>query len=79
MKNPCFYGIDMPSQDELIAARLSEAELSDHFGADSLTFLSLEGLAAVSGPRICAACFDGEYCVPVSAGERAAIGANRRG
>lgn len=79
VRNPCFYGIDMPSQDELIAARLSEDELAAHFGADSLTYLSREGLAEVSGPSICAACFDGDYCVPVSDAERSAISSNRRG
>ena len=79
VKNPCFYGIDMPTQGELIAAKVPEERLADHFGADSLTYLSREGLAEVSGPRICAACFDGEYCVPVSDAERASIENNRRG
>ena len=76
--NPCFYGIDMPTRDELIAARMNQAELAEYFGADSLTFLSREGLGRVSGERICAACFDGCYVVPVSENERAQITSSRR-
>jgi len=78
VREACFYGIDMPTREELVAARLQPDELADHFGADSLTYLSREGLAEVSGPDICAACFDGRYVVPVSAEERAQITANRR-
>lgn len=79
VRNPCFYGIDMPTQAELIAANKPVDALAEYFGADSLTYLSLEGLGEVLGSRICAACFTGDYPVPVSAGERAAIEASRRG
>ncbi|MFC1545327.1 amidophosphoribosyltransferase, partial [Gemmatimonadota bacterium] len=60
---PCFYGVDIPSRNELIAAKMSVEEIGEHIGADSIGFLSLEGmLAAVEreGP-MCHACYSGEY------------------
>ena len=56
-----------------------EDELARHMGADSVTFLSQEGLRQVAGEEICAACFDGNYVVPVSQNERAEITQDRRG
>ncbi|MCL2136927.1 MAG: amidophosphoribosyltransferase [Coriobacteriia bacterium] len=61
---PCFYGIDTDSQQQLIASYLSVEEIQGHIGADSLAYLSLEGLAdacksADSG--FCTACFSGKY------------------
>jgi amidophosphoribosyltransferase len=80
--HPCFYGIDMPSQAELVAAQHApedvESALCAKIGADSLTYLSLDGLQAVMGDQVCRACFDGEYCVPISETERAEIYADRR-
>jgi amidophosphoribosyltransferase len=76
--HPCFYGIDMPSADELIAARMNEEELAVHFGADSVTYLSVEGMKAVSGQAVCSACFSGDYVVPIDAEERRVINAQRR-
>ncbi len=65
---PCFMGIDMPSQDELIAATQSVEAIREHIGADSLAYLSLEGLMAVLGQEgFCNACFHGEYPLPVHA------------
>ncbi len=67
---PCHYGIDTPSRDELIAARKSVEEIRQFIGADSLAYLSLEGmLGAVSGPpdTYCTACWTGNYRVPLSA------------
>jgi amidophosphoribosyltransferase len=82
VRNPCFYGIDMPSAEELIAARWPgeqvETELCRHLGVDSVTYLSLSGLEQVEGEKICAACFDGDYCVPVSDAERSSILTDRR-
>lgn len=82
VRHPCFYGIDMPSQDELVAAEVPEAEVESHLvdmlGADSVTYLSGEGLRAVAEGPICAACFTGEYVVPVSEEERASILSDRR-
>ncbi len=83
VRHPCFYGIDMPSADELVAAEFDEANQQDALarwiGADSLTFLSVAGLKEVAGDRICAACFDGDYIVPVSDTEKEGIRAERRG
>lgn len=82
VRHPCYYGIDMPAADELVAASWPmeelETRLADHLGADSVTFLSQAGVRSVSGDRICAACFDGRYPVPVSDGEREHILRDRR-
>ncbi|HLH58938.1 MAG TPA: amidophosphoribosyltransferase [Streptosporangiaceae bacterium] len=70
---PCFYGIDFASRAELIAGHLSEAEICESIGADSLGYISLEGLTAattIPAGRLCRACFDGEYPVPVAETER---------
>jgi amidophosphoribosyltransferase len=95
VRNPCFYGIDMPSREELVAWRFQgdhddlrvagdrsaaalEQSLADHFGADSVTFLSEEGLVAVAGSAICAACFTSRYPVEVRDDEQANILRDRR-
>ena len=82
VRHPCFYGIDMPSQSELVAAQhpsdMVADALCEEIGADSLTYLSREGLSQVMGEQACQACFDGNYCVPVSDVERAQIYADRR-
>jgi amidophosphoribosyltransferase len=79
VKNPCFYGIDMPSRQELVAARLPEDDWASAFGVDSVTFLSPTGLREIAGRPVCMACFDGSYPVPVSAAEEALIVVDRRG
>jgi amidophosphoribosyltransferase len=66
--SPCFFGIDMGTRWELIAGRLSVEEIRRKIGADSLGYLSVEGLIeAVGTPRdkFCLACFTGNYPVPV--------------
>jgi amidophosphoribosyltransferase len=66
--HPCFYGIDMGSRWELIAAKKTVEEIREHIGADSLGYLSKEGLeTAVATPqhKLCMACFTGEYPSPV--------------
>ena len=66
--SPCFYGIDMAKHDELIAAGRSIEEIRDQLGADSLAYLSLDGLQlAIERPaeRFCRACLTGIYPVPV--------------
>ena len=68
IKNPCHFGIDMATQWELIAGDKSVEEIRQHIGADSLSYLSIEGLMrAVEQPRdsFCTACFTGEYPMPV--------------
>jgi amidophosphoribosyltransferase len=62
--DPCYLGVDMPTREELIANRLSEADMAAHVGADSLHYISVEGLLrAIHGTRAdtCLACFTGRY------------------
>ncbi|HEU4643823.1 MAG TPA: amidophosphoribosyltransferase [Gemmatimonadaceae bacterium] len=64
---PCYYGIDTPSREELIAANLSVEEIARHIGVDSLGYLSLDGMlrAVPDGPHgFCHACFSGDYPTP---------------
>jgi amidophosphoribosyltransferase len=70
---PCFYGIDFASRDELIAGRESVEEITSSIGADSLGYVSLDGLIAatrVPAGRLCHACFDGSYPIPVPEAHR---------
>ena len=73
--NPCFYGIDFASKAELIAAGLSVEEIRASIGADSLAFVSLEGLTAASAQpadKLCRACFTGDY--PIALPEQDVMG-----
>ncbi len=66
--SPCYYGVDTPEKSQLIAAVQTQDEINKFVGADSLRYLSLEGLlAAVKGEKggYCAACFDGRYPTPL--------------
>jgi amidophosphoribosyltransferase len=68
VKWPCFYGIDFASRAELVANGLDTDGIRASIGADSLGYVSLEGLvAATEQPktRLCRACFDGEYPIPL--------------
>jgi amidophosphoribosyltransferase len=68
---PCFYGIDMSTRGELVAADASIDEVRRFVGADSLGYLSLDALISATGsPKetFCRACFDGEYPIPVGDG-----------
>ena len=70
---PCFYGIDFASRAELIASGLGVDEVRQSIGADSLGYLSKEGmLAATNQPesKMCTACFTGEYPIELPAAER---------
>ncbi|MCS7463754.1 amidophosphoribosyltransferase [Paenibacillus doosanensis] len=78
-KNPCFYGIDTPDRKELIAAQKSIEEIRRAINADSLHFLSKEGLlASIGRPNVelnrghCTACFDNSY--PTRVTEESSIG-----
>ncbi len=65
---PCFYGIDMATRGELIAASKSVEEIRAHIGATTLHYLTLEGLQESTGlprERFCRACFDGDYPIAV--------------
>ena len=63
IKFPCFMGVDMAHQDELIAANQSLEEIRDHIGADSLAFLTISGMmrALKAEEGYCNACFTGDY------------------
>jgi amidophosphoribosyltransferase len=67
---PCFYGIDTPSTDELLAANHSIEEIREILGVDSLAYISVENLKAAIGADggFCDACFTGDYptAVPTS-------------
>ena len=72
---PCFYGIDFASRAELIASSMGVEEIRSSIGADSLAYVSLEGLTGASNQRadrLCRACFDGHY--PIAIPERDLIG-----
>ncbi len=70
---PCFYGVDTPERDKLLAAQMSEEQIRDHLGVDSIRFVSLDGLYRACGvkagrdaaaPQFCDACFSGDYPIP---------------
>ena len=72
VKWPCFYGIDFASRAELIANGLDVEGVRRSIGADSLGYVSLEGLVGASeqpASRLCTACFDGTYPIPLPAPE----------
>ena len=68
-KHSCYYGVDTPTRDGLLAARMDVEAMTKHIGADSLTFISIDGLYRAVGkksrdascPQFCDACFTGEY------------------
>ncbi len=72
---PCFYGVDTPNRDKLLAAQMTEEEMRNWVGVDSLKFISLDGLYRAVGeaegrdnscPQYCDACFSGEYPITPS-------------
>ena len=72
--NSCFYGVDTPERDQLLAAQLSVDEMRIMIGADSLAFVSIDGLYRATGhpkrdntlPQYCDACFTGDYPIPLT-------------
>ena len=74
--NPCFYGVDTPDKDQLIAARMTIDEIAKEIGADSLSFISIDGLYRAMGearrdpdcPQFCDACFTGDYPITLATG-----------
>jgi amidophosphoribosyltransferase len=63
----CFYGIDTPDAEELIANQMSVDEIRDFLTADSLRYMTVEGLKECVGDtgNYCMACFDGDYPIPL--------------
>ncbi len=67
--SPCFYGIDFPSKEELIACNNTMEEIKKFLDVDSIGYLSLEGMLAATSQdknNFCAACFTGQYPTPVA-------------
>jgi amidophosphoribosyltransferase len=65
---PCYYGIDTPTRDELIASTHSVEQIRDHLKVDTLAYLSLEGMHSaitVNATGYCDACFSGNYPIPI--------------
>jgi amidophosphoribosyltransferase len=68
IRYPCFFGVDMASRRELIAAQKSVEEVKKYIGADSLGYISIDGLVKAVGlpaDNFCMACFTGDYPIPV--------------
>ena len=68
IRHPCFYGMDFPTSGELIAGKMSTEEIREYLGADSLHYLSIEGMLSAMGKDpsdFCTACFSGEYPIPI--------------
>ncbi len=66
-RNPCVYGIDFPDRNKLMAANYSLQEIRKYLNADSLGYLSLDGMVKATGlpaNSFCMACYDGNYPVP---------------
>ena len=75
--SPCFYGIDTPSKLELIGASHRVEEIRKYITADSLAYLSLEGMLAAApgaGERYCNACFTENYPIPFTRAEEMQLG-----
>ena len=66
-KWPCYFGIDTPTKNQLIASTHSVEEISKFIGSDSLAYLSLEGMLSAVGEKsdFCTACFDGSYPIEI--------------
>ena len=71
---PCYYGVDFASRAELVAPGRNPAEVAELIGADSLGYLSLDGMISATGvaaERLCTACFTGDYPVERATGPAA--------
>ena len=84
VRNPCYYGIDMSTREELFAAQFEgsidelEPQAASTLGADSMTYLPVEALDKVFKSARCGACFDGRYPQPLTAEMKKHIIADRR-
>jgi amidophosphoribosyltransferase len=71
--DPCYFGIDTPDKNKLIASHSTVKEIEKFIGADSLSYLSLDGLkkaSRIKSNKLCTSCFDGKYPMPVEGGFR---------
>jgi amidophosphoribosyltransferase len=71
LKHPCYFGIDIPTREELMSHRLTPQEIAERTGADTVRFLPLEALLGCFDDPLeyCHACFSGRYPVSVAAEE----------
>lgn len=70
IRHPCYYGIDFPRREELIASEREVEEIRAFLGVDSLAYLTLEGMLAcvnADNGEYCTACFTGDYQIPIDA------------
>ena len=70
----CYYGVDTPDRDDLIAAKMSVSEVCDYIGTNSLGYLSLEGMLEAIGidpAASCSACWTGKYPTLIANGKAA--------
>jgi len=83
---PCFYGVDTPDREKLLAGTMTEDQMCEHLGVDSLRFVSLDGLYRAVGqaegrnnkrPQYCDACFSGDY--PIRPTDKIASGFKMQG
>ncbi len=69
IKKPCFYGMNFPTSEELIANNRTVDQICEYLGADSLKYLSLNGMIDAMpkehGQKYCTACFSGKYPLPI--------------
>jgi amidophosphoribosyltransferase len=82
-RHSCFYGVDTPERAKLLAAQMSVEQMRDYINADSLAFISIEGLyralgeeRAAGSPQRCDACFTGEYPTQLTDAEEKESGAS---
>jgi len=84
VRHPCFYGIDMSTEEELFACRFEgtldeiEPQAAQALGADSMNYLPVESLNQAFDHPHCGACFDGKYPQPISTACRKEIAGDRR-
>ena len=70
----CYYGVDTPNRDQLLASQMDAAAMGDYIGVDSLAFISIDGMYRAMGfkardndsPQLCDACFTGDYPIPLT-------------
>ena len=82
--NSCFYGVDTPEREKLLASRYDIPAMAKHIGVDSLAFISIDGLYRAMGekerqnscPQYCDACFTGDYPTSLTDIESGDIGQN---